>query len=244
VPADLPPAPEVDRIVQDEALRARIRELLGEPKSASLWQRVMRHPLFNVFVGFALTTVAGATITTCYQQRSARLDREAATREARRTTAEGVASKIGLMMNQRLQRMARLHEMLGQARSDSFKSRYESISDEWFEQIPSVAAQVCVYFGPDAARQLGSINRQFSLLRRMGYSKTVAIHDSAVVALGLLRDSIRVFQLRLADGLRSPPEADSADTRLAPCAVLVSEEREREKRDGRDSAFAAKVLRP
>jgi hypothetical protein len=53
----------VESVIDDEVLRQRIRKIMGEPKPETGWARLLKHPLFTLFIGFLLTWGVGTMLT-------------------------------------------------------------------------------------------------------------------------------------------------------------------------------------
>lgn len=73
--------PEKEQVVQDEVLRSRVREIIGEPAPVSRFERWSKHPLLTLFVGFGLTWGVGTLLTNHINEE--REERERAVQEER-----------------------------------------------------------------------------------------------------------------------------------------------------------------
>jgi len=55
-----------NRMIEEEVLKAKIRKLIDEPKPDSVFKKFSSNPLTTIFLGFLLTVVAGAAITSYF----------------------------------------------------------------------------------------------------------------------------------------------------------------------------------
>jgi hypothetical protein len=64
------------RVIDDEIIKARVREMIGAPKPAaqSRFTRISSNPLAPLIVGFILTGIVGTSLTSYYMERQKRSD--------------------------------------------------------------------------------------------------------------------------------------------------------------------------
>src|SRR4051812_35258898 len=86
----------VDLVIGDEALRRRVREVIGEPVAPKGWGRVANNPMAKLLIGFLLTGVLGTWISSCYQSQRAWHDAAAGV-----TDSVGTVLNVGLMLGTR-----------------------------------------------------------------------------------------------------------------------------------------------
>jgi len=68
------PKGSVDKVIDDEVLRARIRKIADEPPSPSRWKALSTSPLTAIVLGFVLTGILGASLTYYYNRKQADLE--------------------------------------------------------------------------------------------------------------------------------------------------------------------------
>ena len=85
-------SPDVDTVIEDEVLRARIRQFAEERPLEPFWERSAKHPLVTLALGFALTWGLGTLLTGNWQQRKLESDRAL---EQERRSAEARISVVG-----------------------------------------------------------------------------------------------------------------------------------------------------
>jgi hypothetical protein len=82
--------PEIDQLISDEVLRARIRRIADAPPSKPLWERVTTNPLLIVVLSFALTWGVGTLLTNSWEQ--SRLDSQRVIEKEREDNAARISA--------------------------------------------------------------------------------------------------------------------------------------------------------
>lgn len=124
------PINEVDKIVSDEILRAKIRKLI-EDKPKNKWE-FLKHPLLTLIIGFALTTLVGTYLTNQYTAKQKDKERESSFQDEINKTR---IAKIGEVwekvyelehLSDQLVERYKTHSMLSEDYSNYFISFYNS----------------------------------------------------------------------------------------------------------------------
>jgi hypothetical protein len=171
--------PPVEDVVTDQALRARINQLVEPPNTP--W---LRHPLITVLLGFVLTGVLGTYLSNRIQQKADESKRLSDLREARRMAARSLFERIATELNRgtALYQAAWLPVQLRRASfapdesfvkafgtntrpirdkgSQEFKRAQIFAIELWAHEIVDNAA-VCASFGESIATQHGQMIADF-----------------------------------------------------------------------------------
>ena len=112
----------------------------------------MSDELLLLFVGFALTTVAGGVLGYFLQNRSWSRQHEVTLAQAEREAARAVFEELSALMDRRLYRMRRFEDVLVDTMQppeevDRLLSEYRAVLYEWNDSLNRNLARVETYFG-------------------------------------------------------------------------------------------------
>lgn len=126
--------------IDEEILRARVRNAL-ERQSASRFERLSRHPLAPIIIGFLLTWLLGTLLTDHWKQaqlrNQARLEQERARREVNLGAIERLSNLIYSRRTAAELLASALRQRWPEADLRARKALYDSAYVRWNEQIQS-----------------------------------------------------------------------------------------------------------
>jgi len=124
-------AETIERLIEDEAIRAKVRKLIDPPKPEPLWKKVTTNPTVTLFLGFLLTTLVGAFLTSYYSFKQKQMEFELSAKQRERDREKGFYDEINKT------RVAKIGEV--------WETIYEleSLSDDWvnfYQEVLAISA--------------------------------------------------------------------------------------------------------
>jgi hypothetical protein len=238
----VPDARQLDLVISDEVLRARVRSVLGDEREGKR-SKFLIHPLTQTLWQFLLTGVVGGGIAFLIQGVADRHKRDAEVRESRRSGAEKVFRDVGAAMDRRLYWSTRYQVALASEDSAAMKgarAQLESAIADWSTTFSTNAALLCAYFGSADSRNFSMrIAPTFKLYSNLLKNRTrdPRITDAYLDTVrSHLQEAVSALNLRLVDRLRDGRATVEAtgDCKIPPAFLQALPELTDSARDALD----------